>query len=36
MAEPSYTTVLQGLHVGGGWVAFGAAPVALLALKGFS
>jgi hypothetical protein len=36
MAEPSYTTILQGLHVGGGWVAFGAAPVALLALKGFS
>jgi hypothetical protein len=34
MAEPSYTTILQGLHVGGGWVAFGAAPVALLALKG--
>jgi hypothetical protein len=34
MAEPLYTRILQGLHVGGGWLAFGAAPVALLALKG--
>ena len=34
MAEPLYTTILQHLHVGGGWLAFGAAPVALLALKG--
>jgi len=34
MAEPFYSTILQGLHVGGGWLAFGAAPVALLALKG--
>jgi hypothetical protein len=34
MAEPLYTTILQRLHVGGGWLAFGAAPVALLALKG--
>jgi hypothetical protein len=34
MAEPLYTTILQHLHVGGGWLAFGAAPVALLAVKG--
>jgi hypothetical protein len=34
MAEPVYTTVLQALHVGGGWLAFGLAPVALLAHKG--
>ena len=34
MAEPLYTTILQGVHVGGGWVAFGAAPLALLAFKG--
>jgi len=34
MAEPLYTTVLQGLHVGGGWLAFGSAPIALLARKG--
>ena len=33
MAEPFYT-ILRVLHVGGGWVAFGVAPVALLALKG--
>jgi uncharacterized membrane protein len=29
-----YSTVLQRLHVGGGWLAFAAAPVALLAVKG--
>ena len=29
MVEPWYTPVLQGLHVGGGWLAFGAAPLAL-------
>jgi hypothetical protein len=34
MVEPWYTPVLQGLHVGGGWLAFGAAPLALLAGKG--
>jgi hypothetical protein len=34
MAEPLYSTILQGLHVGGGWLAFGAAPLALLAVKG--
>ena len=34
MAEPFYTTMLQALHVGGGWLAFGAAPIALLAVKG--
>lgn len=34
MAEPFYTTLLQTLHVGGGWLAFGAAPIALLAVKG--
>jgi hypothetical protein len=34
MAEPLYSTILQRLHVGGGWLAFGAAPVALLAIKG--
>jgi hypothetical protein len=34
MAEPLYTTTLQALHVGGGWLAFGAAPIALLARKG--
>jgi hypothetical protein len=34
MVEPWYTPVLQGLHVGGGWLAFGAAPLALLAVKG--
>jgi hypothetical protein len=34
MVEPLYTRILQGLHVGGGWLAFAAAPVALLALKG--
>jgi hypothetical protein len=34
MAEPFYTTMLQTLHVGGGWLAFGAAPIALLAVKG--
>jgi hypothetical protein len=34
MTEPFYTTVLRILHVGGGWLAFGAAPLALLALKG--
>jgi hypothetical protein len=33
MTEPFYT-VLRALHVGGGWVAFGVAPLALLALKG--
>ena len=34
MAEPIYTPILQALHGGGGWVAFGAAPIALLASKG--
>lgn len=34
MAEPFYTTLLRVLHVGGGWLAFGAAPIGLLALKG--
>ena len=34
MAEPVYTSILQSLHVGGGWLAFGAAPLALLAVKG--
>jgi hypothetical protein len=34
MAEPVYTTILQALHVGGGWLAFGAAPIALLVRKG--
>jgi hypothetical protein len=34
MGEPVYTTVLQRLHVGGGWLAFGLSPVALLAHKG--
>jgi hypothetical protein len=34
MPEPAYTTVLQALHVGGGWLAFGLAPVALLVQKG--
>jgi hypothetical protein len=34
MAEPFYTTMLQALHVCGGWLAFGAAPIALLARKG--
>jgi hypothetical protein len=34
MAEPVYTTILQALHVGGGWLAFGSAPIALLARKG--
>jgi hypothetical protein len=34
MPEPVYTTVLQALHVGGGWLAFGLAPVALLVQKG--
>jgi len=34
MAEPFYTTALRVLHVGGGWLAFGAAPIGLLALKG--
>ena len=34
MSEPFYTSMLQALHVGGGWLAFGAAPIALLALKG--
>ena len=34
MAEPVYTTILQALHVGGGWLAFGAAPLALLVRKG--
>lgn len=34
MAEPVYTTILQALHVGGGWVAFGSAPIALLVRKG--
>lgn len=34
MAEPFYTRMLQALHVGGGWLAFGAAPIALLAVKG--
>jgi hypothetical protein len=34
MSEPVYTTALQALHVGGGWLAFGLAPVALLVQKG--
>ena len=34
MSEPFYTRMLQALHVGGGWLAFGAAPIALLARKG--
>jgi hypothetical protein len=34
MAEPAYTTILQALHKGGGWLAFGAAPLALLVRKG--
>jgi hypothetical protein len=34
MPEPVYTPVLQALHVGGGWLAFGLAPVALLVQKG--
>jgi hypothetical protein len=34
MVEPLYVRILQGLHVGGGWLAFGAAPLALLAVKG--
>jgi len=34
VGEPLHTTILQGLHVGGGWLAFGAAPLALLAVKG--
>jgi hypothetical protein len=34
MVEPLYVKILQGLHVGGGWLAFGAAPLALLAVKG--
>jgi len=34
MVEPLYVRILQGVHVGGGWLAFGAAPLALLALKG--
>jgi uncharacterized membrane protein len=34
MTEPVHTTVLQTLHVGGGWLAFALAPVALLARKG--
>lgn len=34
MAESVYTSILQSLHVGGGWLAFGAAPLALLAVKG--
>jgi hypothetical protein len=34
MVEPLYTRILQGFHVGGGWLAFGAAPLALLAPKG--
>ena len=33
MEEPFYT-VLRVLHVGGGWLAFGAAPFALRAVKG--
>ncbi len=28
MAEPVSTTILQVLHVGGGWLAFGTAPIA--------
>jgi hypothetical protein len=34
MVEPLYVRILQGVHVGGGWLAFGAAPLALLAVKG--
>ena len=34
MVEPLYVRLLQGVHVGGGWLAFGAAPLALLAVKG--
>jgi hypothetical protein len=34
MAEPVAITTLQVLHVGGGWLAFGSAPIALLAHKG--
>lgn len=34
MLEPLHIRVLQGLHVGGGWLAFVAAPLALMALKG--
>jgi hypothetical protein len=34
MAQPLYTTILQALHVGGGWLAFGAAPLTLLVRKG--
>lgn len=34
MAEPFYTNVLRAVHVGGGWLAFGLAPLALLAVKG--
>jgi hypothetical protein len=34
MAEPVYTTVLQALHVGGGWLAFCTAPIAVLVRKG--
>ena len=33
MPEPFYT-VCRVLHVGGGWLAFAAAPLALLAVKG--
>ncbi len=33
MLEPFYT-VFRVLHVGGGWLAFAAAPLALLAIKG--
>jgi len=34
MDEPVYTRILQALHVGGGWLAFGSALFALLARKG--
>lgn len=34
MVEPLSTRILQGLHAGGGWLAFAAAPLALLAVKG--
>ncbi len=33
MAEP-FHTILRVLHLGGGWLAFGVAPLALLARKG--
>jgi len=32
--DPFYLPILRALHVGGGWLAFACAPVALLTPKG--